>query len=467
MMIFRQLILFACVLGIVLSSGCGGGSGGGSVASNGGIEGTGAPVASMGSVTAFGSVFVNGVEYDTNSANITIDNTSSQPEDSLSLGMVVLVKGTVNRNGKTGDANSVVFDQNLEGPISSTNTVDGLLVLTALGIEVTVTDDTVLENVDYDGLTAGIVISVSGFTAGDSIIATRIEKLADSHTNGDKLEVEGIVGNIDTLLKEFTIGTQNVDYDGAVVVPASATLENGSLVEVKGTEFNGATLVATQVRIKSKDAGFENGDNVEIEGVITDFNSSADFTVSGVIVNASDADFSNGSESDLANGIRLEIEGEIDTDGVLQASKVTIKSNPKNKLRAEASNINTTAHTLTLLGVTVETNSTTIFQDTGTGRLRFFTFEDIEEGDWIDVQGNFQGGTVSVSRLTRRQSSSGVLVKGTVTAKTADTLTVMGITIDTTDVDASSIVVGDLIVAEGLTVIGADTLRADSISVED
>ncbi len=465
MMIFRQLILLACVLGIVVSTGCGGGSG--SVASNGGIEGTGAPVASMGNVTAFGSIFVNGVEYDTNGASITIDSASSQPEDSIHLGMVVLVRGTVNSNGSTGVANSVVFDQNLEGPISSTSNVGGSLVLTVLGITVTVTDDTVLENVDIGGLTTGIVISVSGFTADNTIVATRIEKLANSHNNGDKLEVEGIVSNLDTLLKAFTIGTQEIDYSGANVVPASATLSDDSLVEVKGLEFSGATLIATQVRIKSKNAGFENGDKAEIEGVITNFSSKSDFTVSGVNVNASNATFNKGSASNLANGVRVEAEGEIDAGGTLQASKVTFKAVPQNKVRAQAGNINTANESLTLLGVTVLTDSTTIFQDTGSNRLRFFTFDNIEEGDWIDVQGTFQGGILYVSKLTRRNTSSSALVKGTVTAKSADTLTVMGMTIDTSKVDASSINVGDLVVAEGVTVLGPDTLQADTISVED
>ena len=43
----------------------------------------------------------------------------SGSEDDLGIGMVVLVKGTVNDDGVTGTATRVIFDDEVEGPISA------------------------------------------------------------------------------------------------------------------------------------------------------------------------------------------------------------------------------------------------------------------------------------------------------------------------------------------------------------
>jgi len=83
----------AILVGIaLLLASCGGGQ------LTAGIEGSGAPVTTVGSITGFGSIFVNGVEYATAGAQIGIDG---QPgtEAQLSVGDVVTVVGTVNADG--------------------------------------------------------------------------------------------------------------------------------------------------------------------------------------------------------------------------------------------------------------------------------------------------------------------------------------------------------------------------------
>ena len=64
----------------------------------------------------------------------------------------------------------------------------------------------------------------------------------------------------------------------------------------------------------------------EIEGFITDFTSLASFRVNGTPVDASGAGvvFRKGTAGQLANGVRVEIEGRM-VDGVLVADQVEIK----------------------------------------------------------------------------------------------------------------------------------------------
>ena len=116
-------IIAAATLSITLAAlnGCGGG-GGDSVA-GGGVGGSGVTVASVGTVTGFGSVIVNGVAYTTQDAEIFIENTSKGTGDAilvqhLSTGMVVRVEGVLGADG-SATAQRVFFSHDLEGPVES------------------------------------------------------------------------------------------------------------------------------------------------------------------------------------------------------------------------------------------------------------------------------------------------------------------------------------------------------------
>jgi len=91
---------------------CGGGGGSTDIA---GIGGSG--FVSSGTITGFGSVFVNGVKFETNTASFDIEGVPGTQED-LALGMVVKVNGTINPDGITGVATKIIFDDDLQGPVS-------------------------------------------------------------------------------------------------------------------------------------------------------------------------------------------------------------------------------------------------------------------------------------------------------------------------------------------------------------
>jgi len=112
-MMNKGLLYLSVLLLAWLPGGCGGGAGGGiglasSGGSGGGIGGTG--LTSSGTIDGFGSVFVNGVEFDTTGAEILVDD-QRVGEEALGIGMVVLVVGEVNADGATGTASRIVFDE--------------------------------------------------------------------------------------------------------------------------------------------------------------------------------------------------------------------------------------------------------------------------------------------------------------------------------------------------------------------
>ena len=138
-----------------------------------------APASARGPITSFGSIFVNGVEWETDQAEIEMDDRPAF-EEALRLGMVVRVEGTLSADGQHGVADRVVFDD-VEGPIDATplETIDGLEKrFTVLGrsVIVEVGFTTFDGTASYDELERGDMVEVSGLIDPDGHIrATRIE----------------------------------------------------------------------------------------------------------------------------------------------------------------------------------------------------------------------------------------------------------------------------------------------------
>ena len=185
---------------VCLLQGCGGAAGGLAAADpggGGGIGGTG--LTSSGSISAFGSIFVNGVEYETDGADIVIDG-ERLGEAALRLGMVVTVIGVVDDNGETGTASRVVFDNALEGPVERiTLLAQGeIILLEVFGVEVIAErSSTVFDNVTFDDVALGDLVSVSGFVGdGQRLRASRVARTSDFVAGISKIQLTGVATNL-------------------------------------------------------------------------------------------------------------------------------------------------------------------------------------------------------------------------------------------------------------------------------
>ena len=107
----RKLIALALIAALALGCGVGGSLAGG------GIGGSGL---SSGVLTGFGSIFVTGTEYVTSAATVTLERVAGT-QASLRVGMVVVVEG--DRNGATGTADTVTYDDEIEGPVTAITVV--------------------------------------------------------------------------------------------------------------------------------------------------------------------------------------------------------------------------------------------------------------------------------------------------------------------------------------------------------
>lgn len=316
-------------MGIVLTTAglvaCGG---------SGGAPGSGgSSVAAVGQITGFGSVFVNGIEFDTSGTSFDVDDRPGTQDD-LEIGMVVRVYGSRNDDGVTGRADRIVYDDDLEGPIEAITTSykgdPNLTLITVLGKEVLVSRSKTRfdkDNPDYtfDTMALNDVVEVSGYFDGNGVLhATHLEKsgVHDSTRPEDThAEIKGVVSGL--AAGQFMLGTITVSYDANTDMSDLAkhgkTLEDGLQVEVEGRMTGADSIYATKIDVE--DSLAEDGE-ASVEGIVSNFTGVGDFMVNGVRVDATNAKFEPAALSGtLANDMWVEVEGPI-VDGVLQAREV-------------------------------------------------------------------------------------------------------------------------------------------------
>ena len=425
--------IWIALAALVVLGACGGGSNSSTTSS--GMQ----SVATLGTITAFGSVYVNGVRYDVGTA-ILKKNGRSVTQSGLAVGEVALVQGHQNLQTGQGDASSVEVEDNVVGPIASIDTMANRL--TVLGQTVDVTASTSFgEGIspgDLTGLAVGDAIEVSGFTGADgAIAATRIAR-ADAD---EKLQVLGTVAGLDATAHIFMINGLTVDYSTAMLSGFSAGHPaNGDLVVARGSVFDAAGVKLTAESLQPAETDLremEDGGHVEQEGLITRFASATDFDVGDLhVTTTADTLFEDGTASDLALNVRVEVRGMFDASGVLVADRIEIDHIPAIELEATVTAVDAPNNTLTLLGVTVTVDANTRYEDQSSAQVQLFTLQDVNVGDTVEVRG-FESpagsGAVLASKLERKPPSTEVEVRGPFAPTTPPQFMILGITIDATN----------------------------------
>lgn len=136
-------------------------------------------------------------------------------------------------------------------------------------------------------LVEGAVVRFRGSKSGTTITALRVRAIEGKEKpdvpDGTRIELRGLVGNLNPTTQTFQVEGLSVDYSAATVI---GTLANGIEVEVKGT-LSGTTVKAIRVKVTPQDD--EEPGNAELEGIIANFNATAKtFTVNGVTVSVND-----------------------------------------------------------------------------------------------------------------------------------------------------------------------------------
>ena len=426
---------------ILSTAGCGGGGGGSAVTPPpptppppiGGITRTGVAV---GPITGFGSVIVNGTTYNTDNASFTTDGEAATQDD-FSVGQVVVLKGTIDDDGTNATAETVAFDDAVEGPVSSVD--NALSQIVVLGQTVLITATTSIDDScpgTLDGLLGVPAVEVSGLPDANGVIeATRVE-CRDATWDG-VMEVNGLVSGHNAGALTFMINGLEVDYSGAAAIddfPTAGVINDGDPVEAKGTTLNGNTLVATRVQYKGNRFADDEGDHIEIEGFITRFASATDFDVTGLpVTTTGNTTYEGGTAADLGLNLKVEAEGEFDANGVLVATKIDIKSATAVRVTGRLDSVS--GSTLTILGIAVNTDPLkTRFEDKSDARVDPLGVGDLNTDDYVEIRGQEQPvGQITAIIVEREDLDSRTELRAFVEAggKSEPNLTVLGVTIVT------------------------------------
>jgi cytoskeletal protein CcmA (bactofilin family) len=422
-----KAVLIGATFLVALLGACGGGSSGDSAVNNN--SNSSGDIITVGRIDGFGSVYVNGIKFDTSDTEYQVDDEQEYDDSSLAVGMKVRIEGTVNEDGVTGFADIITYDDDLEGPIDSGSLVANgeIATFTILNMAVMVdANSTVFDDgASYDGLAEGQEIEVSGFFDGTQIVAARIELQNDSD---EDYEIKGTVTSYDD--SEITLVLQNGVVAGPFPLSLSVELDIpsdpvGLFVELKLESSGGSPEV---VRIESDDSDLieDDDEDVSLHGILAD-DGSGGYSVNGVIFEiSSDTRYEPDTlEGSLSAGMEVEVEGYMQGD-ILIAEKIEAEDS-EIEIEAPVSSVESSDAkngTITLdLGngqsLAVMTDNSTLFDDSSDYDLDedgSFNLDELRDGDYVEVELKHMGDQYVAISIERKDESSSTKIEAPVEA---------------------------------------------------
>lgn len=357
----------------------------------GGETGTGfdAPPVAVGKITGFGSVFVNGVEFDTSASRIRL-NGSDDAESNLKIGMIVTVRGSVDAGGLAGTAAAVEFEDDVEGVVqSNVDNADGSVTLTILGQTVHTNATTMVEGVVRSAsiIPVGALAQVSGHTSGDGVIYATLVNVKKNQTDaGQAMALKGVVTQWTSNANTFQLGGLLIAVDSNTAL--KGTLANDVYVEVHGTYDSANTrLVAAEVEIKNdgaKSIKGKEGEDLTLAGVVTKVSvDGATIEVNGQRVQIKST--TTGVPTSITTGLTVEIKAEFDANGVLVATQIEAQQAETNiEIESVVSAVDATKGFITVFGQNFYVSPSTLMKDE-TGVERSFTLSKLQAQNRVEL----------------------------------------------------------------------------------
>lgn len=369
-----------------------------------GIDGGGItapkPKVSVGPVTGFGSIYVNGVRYDTGSALFLIDGALGSESD-LAVGQIVSLLGTVNDDGDTGTAYLVTFEDIVDGPISAID-VDADR-MTVMGQTVLVNTDTLFElsgqAADFASLSVDDLVEVSGYVDSQGrVIAASIRV---GNASGE-FDLNGTVDAVDSDAMRLTVNGLSVDISAAGLYGLSTELPRpGDTVEIVGSGYDETgAFVASRVYAGNAGLAAVSGVEADIEGVITGFHSLSEFDLGGTRVRLTwDTDYVNDWVFGLMRDRKVRVNGVLDVTGTLVADQIVFEKLAKERL---AGTVDAIAGDYLVVGSRlVRVLPETKYKDDSELDERQFNIGSVRTGDPVEIRGHGSAELLHATLLRR------------------------------------------------------------------
>jgi Domain of unknown function (DUF5666) len=396
--LWKRRAQLSLMLMVAFAIGCSGG-GGESPSTAQGVT----SVASEGPIAGFGSVIMNGVRWNTDSASFEVDGRSGSQSD-LGVGMVVRVEGERFSDG-TARADRVIFEPRLRGPIRR---IDNLgpdsRALEIFGLRAFVSRaETRFDGTSLDSLSLDTVVDLSGFVnAEGDLEVTHLRQRGGPVVNVTEVKLFGRVAGLAG--GSFILGTSEILFDNATAIDdfGPGGLRDGLEVRVEGTLLANDDIQALEIETRRR-GGDDRFGETEIQGVVTDFAGLGSFRVAGQQVDASRATFEPADTALLKDGVRVEVEGPINSAGVLVAEKVKFRSN-RVRIHAEVAadaDVDVAGDRIWMLGIPIDLDRGTEVRDQRDD-VDGFDLADVRAGDFLEIRGVARSdGRVVATRFER------------------------------------------------------------------
>ena len=427
-------LIGSLLISAAIVSACGGG-GGGESSQSAGVGGTGITTAKgyvQGKVTGFGSIYVNGKKFNTDSSKFFVDGEvkANQMQANLEVGMVIGVEVETEDGVITGKALKVVYDDEVEGPVAAVPTVVGGSGGSQKQFDVfdqsIIIDDTgtLFKDTSFADITLDDVVEISGFrTSPTEVHATFVKKTGELNLGVTEVELRGTIENLGIgLHPSFEINGISITTDAMTEIEAP----NGVLSEDLYVEVEGVIQTATSVyaqEIEHEDEGFDDDvDEVSLQGIVSIYTSISDFEIDGQTIDASQAELEPANAAMLlAVGIEVEVEGDI-VGGVLIAEELEIEESDA-ELESFVGQVNVPGKWFTVDyptaipgSIRVRTDSQTIFKDeAGVNPLENMTIADLNMAtDYVKVEGQEINDEVVANTVKRIDEEDERMLQGKV-----------------------------------------------------
>jgi hypothetical protein len=430
--LFRLLSL--SVLLVLLAAACSGGESG---TGFGGSH----PKVAVGVLTGFGSVYVNGIEYDTSDAEINV-NESIASEQELAIGQVVTVVGSTNPSNTDGKADAIYYESEVCGIVIQ-NDQAGLMNILGQTIEYdseTVFDSAVESVNTIVEIPVSAVVDVSGYRTSDNTLhATHIELLYSDYSMGEQLTVNGVV-TAGLSSGKFSLGDLTVVVDGLTDMSKLPNSQINPGMEIKVKSNRGLLnneLLADSVQLDKKEY-ITTGSSFEVEGIVMSPDLQAkEFVLNGyTVIFSAQTKFVGGAEADLADGVKAVVEGILQSDDELEAKTIVFRNKAKIDLIAPVSAINTADNQVNLSGVVVQlTNRTLLKDDDKTTNVKRFSLADLGIGDKVKIKAFQDNLSMDIIAIQFRRVEAGSVdtsfeITGVLDAVTNEQVIISGVKVD-------------------------------------
>lgn len=391
-----------------------GSSGGGSSDQVAGVGGTGIAV---GKTTGFGSIFVNGIQFETGSSEFVVDGNAMATQDDLALGMVVTVTAETESGSFNGVALKVVYDDEVEGPVAATPVeVPGSngtqKTFDVFGQTITIDSTaTLYEDIGFDTLDAGDIVEISGFRESPTQIrATYVKKTGDLVLTVSEVELRGIISNYMAGPPETFVvdGVTITTHPGTIIDVPNGILQNGLNVEVEGVIQTPTSVLADEIEFEEEGFGNEVED-VSLQGVIANYVDDSNFEIDGQAVDASGALFFPPGAV-LTNGLEVEVEGDI-VGGILIADELEVREG-ETEIETFVSLVDVAGNRFEVSfgplpgSIVVNVDAQTTFDDdAGAMPLENMTLNDLAVGNFVKIEGQEINDEVLASVVKREDIS--------------------------------------------------------------